>query len=601
MKKTILGLLLFSTTVFAQQHEISVSDVGAFAINAGETQSTVVAPGKCRACEKGRIFITNDLARPNQFETIKLGSMPNDKIKVNNITRMVPIVYYKDLDKLDNVAMQTSNFEWGKGGIDTNYTFGTNDHDLISLSNGDILYMTGAFSKKPLSPKPGWFDFTFRGTFGPGARSVVLVWKSVDCGKTFQLISEMDPALQGDGICACPQTRKDANKVPIYTKPYDMGGTDGQLAKVDPKNDYIYLMFACVGNIASPNLSPWTISTVPIKKNMVMVSDDKGKTWKQMGYIEGDWHQFWRGGIVPFSNDEVAFTFGSKLGLKKNNNLKLENITGKEIIDTETAWGWGSEGANLKAGEFIGSNMWANTVSARAGNTKNTVLISFPTEVKKADKEQHGYRLFVYNTAENSLGELPEILPENANNQSIIFHLALVDLGVGPVMAYWYDINGEDFSVTIKGRFIYSENESSDDFVISKIKGEKNTFSLTAAKRYWYGDYHTASGYAVTSTTLGAQSFHYYPIWVQPDGTVKYAEVKLYISNKINPGVINQPIAVKPLFKKDILLPNKQVLRARVPHQHKWSALPADEELSRQLEAYKAKKRAERAAAVGRQ
>src|ERR1700704_5615202 len=86
------------------------------------------------------------------------------------------------------------------------YLFGTNDHDLLTLSNGDVLYITGAFSRMGrvglngvmpqggdgegvTAKNPPWFADTYRdicitknaaGTctesypFGPGARSVVL-------------------------------------------------------------------------------------------------------------------------------------------------------------------------------------------------------------------------------------------------------------------------------------------------------------------------------------------------------------------------------------------------------------------------------------------
>ena len=50
-----------------------------------------------------------------------------------------------------------STFDTGKlAGFNANdptkskYSFGTNDHDLLTLSNGDVLYLTGAFSRVSL-------------------------------------------------------------------------------------------------------------------------------------------------------------------------------------------------------------------------------------------------------------------------------------------------------------------------------------------------------------------------------------------------------------------------------------------------------------------
>lgn len=45
-----------------------------------------------------------------------------------------------------------------------------------------------------------------------------------------------------DGSCANPQGSLDSSNH------YDMGGSDGQLVKLDPASDTLYLTFRCVGN-----------------------------------------------------------------------------------------------------------------------------------------------------------------------------------------------------------------------------------------------------------------------------------------------------------------------------------------------------------------
>jgi hypothetical protein len=51
--------------------------------------------------------------------------------------------------------MGTLAANYNRDGLtNANYSFGTNDHDLLTLSNGDVLYITGAFTRMPLAP-PG--------------------------------------------------------------------------------------------------------------------------------------------------------------------------------------------------------------------------------------------------------------------------------------------------------------------------------------------------------------------------------------------------------------------------------------------------------------
>ena len=111
---------------------------------------------------------------------------------------------------------------------------------------------------------PAWFDDTFRDgvcakfaadgscaetfPFGPGARSVLLVWRSTDCGEIlFNMSPQMDIQRALATVHALPRFSCYANGNIINAKPYDMGGSDGQLVKVDPANDHLFLTFQCVG------------------------------------------------------------------------------------------------------------------------------------------------------------------------------------------------------------------------------------------------------------------------------------------------------------------------------------------------------------------
>ena len=111
-----------------------------------------------------------------------------------------------DLSDLDAVPQQPEFFSEGLNAA--NYSFNSNDHDLVRLQNGDVLYALGAMSKAPIpGGEPPWFHAVYRNSFGPGTRSVLLVWRSTDCGKTFKYepAMEFDSGSVGDGTCGLPQ------------------------------------------------------------------------------------------------------------------------------------------------------------------------------------------------------------------------------------------------------------------------------------------------------------------------------------------------------------------------------------------------------------
>jgi hypothetical protein len=112
-------------------------------------------------------------------------------------------------------------------------------------------------------------------------------------------------------------------------------------------------------------------------------------------------------------------------------------------------------------------------------------------------------------------------------------HLTAVDLGTGPVLLYWYDLDSATKTMTIRGRLITGNGQYSPDFVISK-QGSATSFALTSAY-YWFGDYKTAGGFIREGNIITGQGpfkvtthvahYHYYPIWINPLGSVNYADV----------------------------------------------------------------------------
>jgi hypothetical protein len=580
----IILLLSFSAAAFAQN--VSVADVMTISGGAGEAQSTVVPPGKKSQCNEGRFLVSNDGVRP-----------PNS------------VVSGRDLDKTSGALLQ-STFDMGALGANfstdmtkSNYFFGTNDHDLVTLSNGDVLYITGAFTRMPMSPinrridlpqgekfpvqkEPAWFKDTYREIctqkdangnciktypFGPNTRSTMLVFRSTDCGENFTYVSEMDPVHFGGGTCALPQFRRNPDNSPITSKPWDMGGTDGQLIKVDPANDRIYLAFQCVGYNPSTRQSTEFVLNPndKINKTLVMLSDTAGSSWKTLGYID---QAQWRFGVVPLTGDELAFGFSSSV-LTANKNP----ATGKYTFDSTgvaapagqfnwMGW-WNFTGTSVPLTQSNG-NVFGIPILARAPGSKSVVL-AFPDTFASG----YGYRVFFYDRANKTLAEGTAITPAAGGASSIAFHLAAADSGTGPILLYWTDLNTATKKITVRGRLITGVGESSEDFTVSRASGADYSFALSSSK--WFGDYHTASALVrKTGQVLGqgkfmidmrTTRFDYYPMWVEPDNSVHYTRVEYAVES----GLLTTIGPVKPKPVKLIPIP-----------QGRWKPQPSPVALS---------------------
>ena len=135
----------------------------------GEAQSTIVAPGLKSQCRAGRFLVSNDSLRPPA----------------------AGLVTGRDLDhlggpdtiaKFDDPPGMTAPRSLPQAYRDPNanpklyprYAFVTNDHDLVTLSNGDVLYLTGAASRAYVQVP--WFSVAYRDQFefADGGRTAVV-------------------------------------------------------------------------------------------------------------------------------------------------------------------------------------------------------------------------------------------------------------------------------------------------------------------------------------------------------------------------------------------------------------------------------------------
>jgi hypothetical protein len=500
------------------QQMLHVGDMQRFNAAAGEAQSTVVPPGvKPAACPQGRLLVSIDLRRPPTQGLVLGRNLDN-------------------FDTADPVTDVAATFDLPPNPND--YAYGTNDHDLLALPNGDVLYLTGAFSRRPLTPKPAWFDVAYRGQFGPGARSNLMVWRSTDCGSSFRFVSEFDPAQVGDRSCALPQFPRTTTPPGSEQRPvFDMGGSDGQLVQVDRATGHLFLTFQCVGFQQDTAVQDhFELSSVRLNRTLLAGSTDGGTSWRLLGTIPV---ASWRFGIVPLNEGRtLALGVGTTVTFARRDPQGNWSIDATGSSVPGATWGWDASfyDSTKIPKDRIGANIWASTIVAKLG--VGGVLLTFPTTLKGGSALGHGYRLFSYEPSTKRFSEGRAVAPSPANAENVAMHLAAIDQRGGfPVLLYWTDIDSASRTATIRGRLAgVGDGPISADFDIARQSGSSAKWNLDQASgAYWYGDYHTGSGYHVRrSVPAGVRAacvgciidtYKFYPIWVQPDGTVRFTEV----------------------------------------------------------------------------
>jgi hypothetical protein len=523
----LAALALATRLAGAADYSYSVTGpVQTLTMAAGETQSTVVAPTlKPQQCPQGRFLVTNDLVRPP-----KVGTMLGRDLSFPGTPDLKPT--------FDPVPDPT------------NYLFGTNDHDIVSLSNGDVLLIWGVHSKAPLNPKPAWFDYTYKGAFGPGTRRGMMVWRSTDCGQTFQYLSQIDTAAVGDGSCAMPQPAGPTVPPGTPTQPnYANGGVDGQLVKVNLSNDNVYVMMQCVGykqDLAKPG---FILSNSGVNETFVLRSTNKGASWDNLGKLPT---KAWRFGVVPLNGGTLAFgrfndlSFGTLLA---NGTYQLPASEQPAPV----AYGWDAAfntNPKIKPAKIVNANVWAHTIVSRVPGSQK-VLIAYPATLTDANsKKSYGYQLYFYDRATNQFFQATPIFPAVHSPDNFLLHLAAIDPGTGPVLLYWYDINANTKKATVRGRLIFGDNQYSDDIVVANdAPNTTHVFNVIPLSNYWFGDYKTAGGFGPHGiSAVNDQIYRYYPMWDEPDGTVRFSEVVVHRKVGLSAGFkkLNLVLAAKP-------------------------------------------------------
>jgi hypothetical protein len=514
----------------------------------GEVQSTVVGPGLKSACPAGRFLITMDSIRPPQTGTV-IGRDLN-----NPGTPDIQSTFDPDPDSTDG--------------------FFTNDDDIVTLSNGDVLMLWGYHSRAPLNPKPGWFDITFKGSFGPGVRRGTIVYRSKDCGQSFQYLTKIDPAKLDDGLCAYPQP---INPPPVPLT-YANGGSDGQLTKVDT-HDNVYLSMGCGGFRQDMSKPGFVLSNNRVNRTYVLRSSNEGASWTKLGFLIS--FTGWRTGVGATPSGDLAFSaLGANFLMFAHKSSGGQYTFSPTTHPAPVSTGWADNSnpvfAAINPNGSGGSRITAHTLVARVPGSAKT-LIAFPATISDANnKALDGYQLFFYDPQTNQFAQADPVLPSVHAANHFLMHMVAIDPGSGPILLYWYDIDGNAKTATMRGRFIFEDGAYSKDFAVAtdttvspKAPGQlikvPHKFNVPAR---WYGDYLSAGGYAPHAIVLITdQQFNYAPMWVEGDASARYSHI-----------IVDKAVKLTAGFS----LPEKAVV-----YYPKWKPAPPPVEIEKALAATK--------------
>ncbi len=557
---SILGLVLLCpvppaladgyTTTFAPTSRI-------FNFSGGESQSAVVPPGTKSQCPKGRVLVSDDWAPPPLSPAAAADPNRRPSVRWRNIA---PQTLLGQGGTAKFFAPPQVAGGLGTQGIlrDRRWMIPGADHQLVGLPNGDLVYQTLAASREPIAEKPAWFDVTFRGGFGPGARSTQATWISTDCGETFKYVTEIDSFGEGYEECANPQPLA-ASRQATLPPPFDMAGTDGPNLVVDRDSGRLYAIFQCGGLTLTKDAAgaPLLENKSFIDRTYVFSSDDGGKSFARLGFYGP---RLWGPQAVPLDGGRLALGIGAGTVVATANaeTGALDLSGGASVAGAQPEWRF-PPGTDLD--RRMDLNIGGHTLLARAPGKKEALIFGFPSLVEKKkgnpSTRTQGFRLFLHDPAAagpEAFAEIPPILPTGSPANSAVLHVtALVAVDGGRVLLYWTDLDGATNTARVRGRVLHEESFGSGkklkDFDIALAGGVEAPFVLTEPgvnpdteedlRAYFYGDYRTAGAFLdpeVEETPfVTIVKYRYYPVWIQPwteelsagapGGSVRFNEV----------------------------------------------------------------------------
>ena len=287
------AIVLETKSVLAQTPSVTVGDATKLAEEGSgwaEITTAIVPPGRSRACPDGRVLISDS------YRTMS-AKLDGSDSKVWRLPK-------------------ASNDPKIHGESVAPYVI--HDQHMVSLRDGSVVLTVEAVTwNDDLRPHPVWWNWTqeypLKYKRVPGGRGTIYVYRTVDCGATWSLISTIDAAILAvkephgipakdnpvatrgpfvrayaalpatPGLCGTPRRYDVADQKgtpPPVGKRSDAGGWDGHYLYSDPSTGMLVLTVPCVYGTSDVGKH--------LSQELWIASRDGGKSW----YVTRQTEQF---------------------------------------------------------------------------------------------------------------------------------------------------------------------------------------------------------------------------------------------------------------------------------------------------------------------
>lgn len=513
---TILHVCCFSQidNVVYKWGNLSPWGVTEFAINSNhyyENTVNVIAPGSNNNCPNGKIVVMT--GQPRADRRMIISDLQNSEGKINTA-------------KGTNVQLD----------IDPDFEKLATDNQIIKLKNGDLLAIKLGFLWKPISPKPSWGDWiTDKYTdYKTMARDAVYIYKSSDCGTSWNRVSVIDATKIDKGQYGVPKKAKDQEDEDgdiSDTTLYHSNGFDRQEVYYDRTSNLIYMTTQVASGAYIKKAKGLDIPVPKLDHYALFVSADNGVTWHLKYKTEK------RMLVMTTAANGRFFMFTISNGkptlfyTQTPKDYSLNSLTSVEIKYPES-------GTSLKAERDTNIHQKNNLATySIARGPDNSVYLTYPVlnnnakceyvlcNVKINEENPASFGIANYASmrikASNpglslSYGTLVETEAESIN------YLTDLNTKITPKTLLFYiestsgdGVPADSKKVAVKGILIdHKTNSLSDDFFLSRDNDNTGR---------WFKPYTMPKNGGIGHYTKGASYIHneqqnYIAQWPEPDG-----------------------------------------------------------------------------------
>lgn len=417
--------------------------------------------------------------------------------------------------------------------IDSNFQKLATDNQIIRLKNGNLLAIKLGFLWEPITPKPFWGDWLMNdvSNYQKMSRDGIFIYRSTDCGTTWNLLSKIDATKICAGQYGVPKPADDdkdglQDKDNKGTKIYRSNGFDRQEVYYDEGTNMIYLSTQVASGAYQ---RPDGIQMPAISKYAVFVSSDQGATW-HLGKENIDKALL----VMTTTVNGRFFMFSASGGSPKlfyTTKLKDFGLTSLKEVDLR----YPKNGAKKEAEKDENIHQFTDMLNySISRGPHNSVYVAYPVlksngrseyiishikinESNPASFSTGNYKNYVIEASEPNLSmDYGTFIESRAES---VFYLSGQNSSITPKSLFFYiestsgAVPDASRKVSVKAFFLdHRTNKASHSFFVSKEKDNNDR---------WFKPYTAGGG--IGHYTKGAYFIHadkqnYAIQWPEPDG-----------------------------------------------------------------------------------